>query len=275
MPQVVWPALQKDSNINYSICCVLSFCNLGSWGGGTDGETISSAQSWVKEHLPLWVTTFLGHFLNRSCQSLSCLQWATRALSKHTSSLCAKVCKKRRPQLSGIKHQTSPTMHCFPHSSPRKPRLPVFIRTLITQSKSPGLQFPLQRRCWLLCWRWSLIIWVMSGWYVPLAGITAGGGSLAEWGHRHAARAEGWKKGFLAVLCPCGETTSKRSRASHFWVSPQMLFEKVPAAANCDGGFRAVSTSNWNQGNLWDLVLWGDKRRNVYVALHYMPLESQ
>lgn len=34
------------------------------------------------------------------------------------------------------------------------------------------------------------------------------------------------KKGFLAVLCPCGETTSKRSRASHFWASPQMLFEK-------------------------------------------------
>jgi len=54
----------------------------------------------------------------------------------------------------------------------------------------------------------------------------------------------GLEKGFLAVLCPCGETTSKRSRASHFWASPQMLFEKEPAAANCGGGFCTVSTSN-------------------------------
>lgn len=119
MPQVLRPALRKDSNISFcSICCVLSFCNLGSWKGGTDGETISSAEAWVKEHLPLWVATFLGHFLNRSCQSLWYLQWATRALSKHISSLCAKVCKRGRPQLSWIQHQTSPAMRCFPHSSP-------------------------------------------------------------------------------------------------------------------------------------------------------------
>lgn len=157
-------------------------CPSGIWGaggGGTDGETISSAEAWVKEHLPLWAATFLGHFLKRSCQSLLYLQGASRALRKHTSSLCAKACKKGRPQLSWIKHQTSPAMHCFPHSSPpsRKPRLPLFIRTLITQSESPGLQFPLQRRRWLLRWRWSPIILVMSGWYVPPAGIPAGGGA--------------------------------------------------------------------------------------------------
>lgn len=33
-PQVLRPALQKDSNISFcSICCVLSFWNLGSWEG--------------------------------------------------------------------------------------------------------------------------------------------------------------------------------------------------------------------------------------------------
>lgn len=56
-----------------------------------------------------------------------------------------------------------------------------------------------------------------------------------------AARAEGWKNSVLAVLCPCGETTSKESRASHCWASPQMLFERVPAPANCHSGFCAVS----------------------------------
>lgn len=88
VPQVLRPALQKDSNISFcSICCVLSFWNLGSWGWGTDGETISSAEAWVKEHLLLWVTTFLGHFLNRSCQSLLHLQRAARA-SANTPAPC-------------------------------------------------------------------------------------------------------------------------------------------------------------------------------------------
>lgn len=64
-----------------------------------------------------------------------------------------------------------------PVPSSRKPRLPLFIRTLLAHWKSPGVQFPLQRRCWLLHWRWSLIILVMGGWYVPTAGITAGGGA--------------------------------------------------------------------------------------------------
>lgn len=97
---------KKDSNISLcSICCVLSFCNLGSREGGTDGGTISSTGAWAKQQLPLQVAPFLGHFLSRRCQSLSYLQRATRALGKHTTSLCAKVCKRRRP--SADLNQTS------------------------------------------------------------------------------------------------------------------------------------------------------------------------
>lgn len=200
--------------------------------------------------------------------------WTGAASPCHTSSelpepsvntpalLCAKVCKKGRPQLSWIKHQTSSTMHCFPHSSPffqetkaasvyPHPHHTVKKPWASVSTSKAALAAVLEMEPdnfgyeWLVC---------SSGWNYRWRRRSAG--SLAEWGHWRAARAQGWKKGFLAVLCPCGETTSKRSRASHFWVSPQMLFEKVPAAANWDdGGFRAVSTSNWNQGNLWDLVL--------------------
>lgn len=265
MPQELRPALQKDSNISFcSICCVLSFWNLGNLGGGTDGETISSAEAWVKEHLPLRAATFLGHFLNRSCQSLLYLQGATRALSKHTSSLCAKVCKKGRPQPSWITHQTSPAMHCFPHSSPlfqetkaasvyphphhtvRKPwasvstSKAVLAAALEMEPDNFGYE-------WLVC---------SSGWNYGWRRCSAGSLASEVIGVQQGQRAgKKGKKGFLAVLCPCGETTAKRSHASNFWVSPQMPFEKVPAAANCDGGFCAVSTSNWNQGNLWHFVL--------------------
>lgn len=77
----------------------------GAGGGGTDGGTISSTGAWAKQQLPLQVAPFLGHFLSRRCQSLSYLQRATRALGKHTTSLCAKVCKRRRP--SADLNQTS------------------------------------------------------------------------------------------------------------------------------------------------------------------------
>lgn len=68
----------------------------------------------------------------------------------------------------------------------QEPGIPVFTRTVLTQWKSSGLQFPLQRQCWLPHWRWSLIILVTSGWYVPEAEITADGGAARTgWCHLH------------------------------------------------------------------------------------------
>lgn len=172
------------------------------------------------------------HFLAtswRGAASPCCTSKEQPEPSENTPAPCVQR-YARRGDLSWAESNIRPPQLCIasliPLPSSRKPRLPLFIRTLITQSKSPGLQFPLQRRCWLLCWRWSLIILVMSGWYVPPAGIPAGG--AAPQAALPVSSSEGWKKGLLAVLCPCGETTSRRSRASHFRLSPQMPFEKVP-----------------------------------------------
>lgn len=199
MPQVLQPALQKDSNISFCCICVLCFWNLGSWGEEQIGRpSLLQKCKWRNTCLCEW-----PHFLATSWTGAA---GPCRTSSKqpepsiNTPAPCVQR-YARRGDLSWAESNIRPPLLCIasliPVPSSRKPRLPLFICTLITQSESPGLQFPLQRRCWLLCWRWSLIILVMSGWYVPPAGITAGGGCLAEWGHWHAVRAEGWKKGSL------------------------------------------------------------------------------
>lgn len=181
----------------------------------------------------------------------SYLQRVTKALCKHTlckgmqveETECWPASNVRPPQPCIASLTPVPSLYLHPPHTVKKPwasvstSKAVLAAALEMEPDNFGYE-------WLVCsYGWNYCWWRRFA------------GSLAEWCHLRVVRAEGWEKSFLAVLCPCGETTSKRSRASHFWASPHTLFEKVPAATNCDGGFCAASTSNWNQGNLWDLVL--------------------
>lgn len=200
MPQVLGAALQKDSNISFcSICCVLSFWNLGSWGEEQMGRpSLLQKRGWRNISL-----CERPHFLATSWTGAASPCGTSKEQAEPSVNTPAPCVQRyaRRGDLSWAESNIRPPQPCIasviPLPSSRKPRLPLFIRTLITQSESPGLQFPLQRRCWLLCWRWSLIILVLSGWYVPPAGIPAGGGAPQAALPSEVIgvqRAQGWKK---------------------------------------------------------------------------------
>lgn len=264
MLPVVRPALKKRKTVTSVSAPFVVSCPSAIWGAGREeqigGPFPLQERGRSNSCLCKWL-----HFLVTS--------WAEDASPCHTFSEQPEPLVNIPPPsvqryASGgdrvptwIKPQTSPATHGFSRSCPlfqetkaasvypHPPRTLKKPRGSVSTSKAV-LAAALEMEPdnfgygWLVCsYGWNYCRWRR---------FTS---SLAEWCHLRAARAEGWKKKFPALLCPCGETTSKKSRASHFWASPQMLFEKVPAAANRDGGFFAVSTSNWNQGNLWDLIL--------------------